>query len=180
IPPKVDEAVRQYKYIPYISVTPAARLYAFRSSEETFSFNSQGILMAKGLDRSRERSIRFHEWLTASRIVEERKAHLHCFQCGHSGHLPGDCSAETTSAGKTLALLATSAKSCHALTAPNGKHFCFNWAKSAASELILSLPPGCVAATFDISAAYRITPVQPCQQNSLCVFWRGVVYVDRA
>lgn len=48
------------------------------------------------------------------------------------------------------------------------------------AELILSLPPGCVAATFDISAAYRITPVQPGQQNSLCVFWRGIVYVDRA
>lgn len=48
------------------------------------------------------------------------------------------------------------------------------------AELILSLPPGCVAATFDISAAYRITPVQPCQQNSLCVCWRGIIYVDRA
>lgn len=48
------------------------------------------------------------------------------------------------------------------------------------AELILSLPPGCVAATFDISAAYRITPVHPLQQNTLCVFWRGIVYVDRA
>ena len=48
------------------------------------------------------------------------------------------------------------------------------------AELILSLPPGCSAATFDISAAYRITPVQPHQQNTLCIFWRGLVYVDRA
>jgi hypothetical protein len=47
-------------------------------------------------------------------------------------------------------------------------------------ELILSLPDGCVAATFDISAAYRITPVRPDQQNSLCVFWKGLVYVDQA
>ncbi|PSR81116.1 hypothetical protein PHLCEN_2v6451 [Hermanssonia centrifuga] len=48
------------------------------------------------------------------------------------------------------------------------------------SELLLSLPPGSVAATFDITAAYRITPVSPTQQNALCVFWRGKVYVDRA
>ncbi|KAG0692653.1 hypothetical protein DFH29DRAFT_882190 [Suillus ampliporus] len=174
IPPKVDEAVRQYKYIPYISITPAAHLYAFRSSKETFSFNSQGILTAKGLDCSRERSIRFHEWLTASRIVEERVAFHHgasrgaAFASHHrvisdlaSSHgwdiaqeynisqrelaaqnpahdLTGlDMSALTlvatqAAARKTLAPLATSAKSRHALTAPNGKHFCFNWAKSAA------------------------------------------------
>lgn len=48
------------------------------------------------------------------------------------------------------------------------------------AALILSLPAGCVAATFDISAAYRITPVRPDQQNALCIFWRGLVYVDRA
>ncbi len=48
------------------------------------------------------------------------------------------------------------------------------------SALLLSLPPGCKAATFDVSAAYRITPVRPPQQNALCVFWKGKVYVDRA
>lgn len=48
------------------------------------------------------------------------------------------------------------------------------------SSAILDLPPGCRAATFDISAAYRITPVRPSQQNALCVLWRGMVYVDRA
>jgi hypothetical protein len=50
------------------------------------------------------------------------------------------------------------------------------------ADLILSLPNGCVAATFDISAAYRITPVNPSQleQNSLCIFWDGMVYVNRA
>jgi len=51
---------------------------------------------------------------------------------------------------------------------------------SATRELILSLPPGCVAATFDISAAYRITPVRPSQQNFTCISWKGGVYVDRA
>lgn len=46
------------------------------------------------------------------------------------------------------------------------------------SRLILSLPDGCRAATFDIPAAYRITPVRSSQQNFVCVFW--LVYVDRA
>lgn len=48
------------------------------------------------------------------------------------------------------------------------------------SALILTLPIGCRAATFDISAAYRITPIRPWQQNALCVHWRGRIYVDRA
>jgi hypothetical protein len=48
------------------------------------------------------------------------------------------------------------------------------------AALILTLPPGCVAATFDVSSAYRIVPVVPSQQNALCIFWKGIVYVDRA
>ena len=38
------------------------------------------------------------------------------------------------------------------------------------AALILSLPAGCLAATFDISAAYRLTPIRPDQQHHLCVF----------
>jgi hypothetical protein len=52
----------------------------------------------------------------------------HCFRCGAPGHLPADCPADTTTAGKPVAALATNAKSRHALTAHGGKHFCFNWA----------------------------------------------------
>lgn len=51
---------------------------------------------------------------------------------------------------------------------------------SKLSTLILELPQGCQATVFDISSAYRITPVLPTQQHVLCVFWRGKVYVDRA
>ena len=51
---------------------------------------------------------------------------------------------------------------------------------SVTSDVILSLPPGCQAAAFDISAAYRITPVRPSQQHALCIYWRGKVYIDRA
>jgi len=50
----------------------------------------------------------------------------------------------------------------------------------ATSALILSLPAGCVAATFDIYAAYHLTPIWPNQQQHLCVFWKGQVYVDQA
>ena len=46
--------------------------------------------------------------------------------------------------------------------------------------LVLSLPPGCLAVTFDISAAYHITPVRPDQQQHLCVLWKDHVYVDHA
>jgi hypothetical protein len=48
------------------------------------------------------------------------------------------------------------------------------------AALILSLPAGCVAATFNISAAYHLTPIRPDQQHHLCVLWEGLVYVDQA
>ena len=50
----------------------------------------------------------------------------------------------------------------------------------ATSALILSLPPGCLVATFNISAAYHLTPIRPDQQQHLCVLWKGLIYVDRA
>jgi hypothetical protein len=50
----------------------------------------------------------------------------------------------------------------------------------ATAALILSLPTGCIAATFDISAAYCLAPIQPDQQHHLCVLWEGLVYVDQA
>lgn len=63
----------------------------------------------------------------------------------------------------------------------NSDDFPTSWGTfDSTAELILSLPPGCVAATFDISAAYRLTPVHPSQQHALCIFWNGLVYVDRA
>ena len=39
----------------------------------------------------------------------------------------------------------------------------------ATSSLILTLPTGCVAATFNISAAYCLTPIWPDQQQNLCI-----------
>ena len=49
-----------------------------------------------------------------------------------------------------------------------------------AVKLILHLPPESLAATFDISAAYRLTPIRPDQQHAVCIMWEGKVYVDRA
>src|ERR1700722_8902237 len=55
------------------------------------------------------------------------------------------------------------------------------WGKfDDAAALILSLPPGCLAATFDIAVAYRMVPVCPDQQYALCVYWGGKIHVDRA
>src|SRR5882762_2581556 len=63
----------------------------------------------------------------------------------------------------------------------NSNDFPTAWGSfDSASALILSLPTGCLAATFDISAAYRLTPIRPDQQQHLCVLWNDRVYVDRA
>ncbi|KAG1872169.1 hypothetical protein F4604DRAFT_1513590, partial [Suillus subluteus] len=171
VPPKVEEALKQYKYIPYIAITPAARMHAFRNNDEAFAFNSQGNLIAKGLDHSKERSIKFHEWLTASRVVEERITFYHGASRGAAFASHHKAVSELTSShGWEIAHEYDISQ--RELAAQNPAH--------DLTELILSLPPGCVAVTFDISAAYRITPIHPSQQNSLCVYWRGIVYVDRA
>lgn len=43
----------------------------------------------------------------------------------------------------------------------------------ATSTLILSLPPGCTAATFNISEAYCLTPICPDHQQHLCIMWQA-------
>ncbi|KAG1898425.1 uncharacterized protein F5891DRAFT_899467, partial [Suillus fuscotomentosus] len=198
IPPKVEDTFKLYCYVPYTTLTHATHSKAFLHGEDSsFVFTSDG-LTAKGLDCSNELFISTVNWIAAAKAVEERTSHywgsergaalvLHhlvCFHCGMSGHLPADCTSETTTAGKPIAALATGTRSKHALASPSRKHFCFNWAIwgtfNETATLILSLPPGCVAATFDISSAYRIIPVLPSQQSSLCIFWNGIVYIDQA
>ena len=53
----------------------------------------------------------------------------HCFRCGGQDHFPADCKAELTVSGRTTAKLVPTAKSKHAMLAPNGKQFCFSWAQ---------------------------------------------------
>jgi hypothetical protein len=56
----------------------------------------------------------------------------HCFRCGSTGHFPADCKAETTASGGTPCFLAgPKAHSKHALLSPNGKVFCFTWARDS-------------------------------------------------
>ena len=63
----------------------------------------------------------------------------------------------------------------------NPNNFPTEWGTfDATSLMILSLPPGCIAATFNISAAYCLTPICPDQQQHLCVMWEGLIYINRA
>jgi hypothetical protein len=48
------------------------------------------------------------------------------------------------------------------------------------AKMILALPEGCMLASFDISSAYRLTPILPSQQNWTCVAWQDKIWVDRA
>lgn len=71
IPPKVDEAFKAFRYVPYTSLTPQAKLRATREAEE-FVLNASGSFTAKGLDRRNERSISVIDWNAASQAAEER------------------------------------------------------------------------------------------------------------
>ena len=63
----------------------------------------------------------------------------------------------------------------------NSNNFHTEWGTfNIAAATILTLPQGCVAAMFNITAAYWLTLTHPEQQHSLCVFWKDKVYVDRA
>jgi len=63
----------------------------------------------------------------------------------------------------------------------NSDNFPTEWGSfDSTADLVLSLLPGCVAATFNIEAAYCITPVHPSQQNWLAVSWDGKIYNDHA
>jgi hypothetical protein len=222
IPPKVDEAFKSFRYVPYSSLTLSSRVRAARGEEDVV-FNAQGGLTIKSLDRRNERSISTVDWHAAARAAEERirfyhgnvraeafsvhhklvmdlgrshnwetameydiqqrdavalnpshdlgsldlaaltiiatrpvtysvtpptssspkrnlpsdnstqtprkRQRAHCFRCGRPDHFPADCKAELTVSGKPTAKLAPTAKSKHAMLAPNGKQFCFGWAR---------------------------------------------------
>ncbi|KAH7917589.1 hypothetical protein BV22DRAFT_1200265 [Leucogyrophana mollusca] len=229
IPPKVDEAFKAYRYVPYTALTHAARSKAyFRGDDSSFVLTADGFV-AKGLDRSNELSIASVDWLAAAKTAEEKtkqywgqeradalhshhdvvldigrmhswaaammydvqqrelahanhdhnltgldttaltvaisklsfqsaptpipssssssaikrsapndfpssprkKSRIFCFRCGAWDHMPADCKAETTVTGRPTAALAVNAKSKHALASADGKHFCFNWARSS-------------------------------------------------
>jgi hypothetical protein len=77
VPPKVDEAFKAFKYVPYSTLTSSARWQAIRSGEEAFTISASGSLTAKGLDRRNERSITLSDWIGAANAAEDRTGHYH-------------------------------------------------------------------------------------------------------
>lgn len=63
----------------------------------------------------------------------KRIASAHCFRCGGGGHFPGDCTASSTVSGRIPAALAKGPGNKHAMLAPNGKQFCFSFARGRCS-----------------------------------------------
>jgi hypothetical protein len=76
IPTKVEEAFKAFRYVPYVALTPATRQRAAHGEEE-FTFNIQGGIVAKGLDRRNEKSISAVEWYVASHTAEECTSFYH-------------------------------------------------------------------------------------------------------
>lgn len=61
----------------------------------------------------------------------------------------------------------------------NSNNFLTKWGiLDTTAATIITLPQGCVAARFNITATYHLTPIHPDQQHCLCVYWKSKVYVD--
>jgi hypothetical protein len=108
--------------------TSALTIIATRPKPSTSSFSSGGT--GPG---SSSNSRRFNPLGNKDSKSEHKRFRSCCFRCGFSGHLPGDCSNETTTAGHAAVPLAKDQKFKHALRAPgsDGNFFCFSWAKSS-------------------------------------------------
>ncbi|KAJ7435635.1 hypothetical protein FB451DRAFT_1062411 [Mycena latifolia] len=177
IPPKVEEAFKNYRYVPYIALSLAARNKA-ANDEDNMVLSYTGTFTIKGLDRRGEKSINTVDWYAASAVAEERIRF-------HHGKERGDAFAAhhriVMDLGRSHSWEIAMEYDVQQryLAAQDPRHDLTGLdANALTSALILSLPPGCVAATFDISAAYRLTPIRPDQQHALCVFWDGSVNVD--
>ncbi|KAJ7713418.1 hypothetical protein B0H16DRAFT_1274192, partial [Mycena metata] len=184
VPPRIDELFKAGRYVPYTALSASARLKASQGEEEVTFNVATGSFATKSVDRRNEKSIQLVDWIGAARIAEERTRHYHgqrradALGAHHKlvtdiGRVHGwETAVEYDVQQRDLAALNPfhdlSGVDITALTV------------ISTAQLILSLPPGCQAATFDISAAYRLTPIRPEQQNSLCLRWEGLVYVDRA
>jgi len=70
VPPKVLRAFKAFEYIPYTSLTSAARQKAERG-EEDFTLNANGTMTAKKLDRRDERHISPIEWQASALLAVE-------------------------------------------------------------------------------------------------------------
>ncbi|KAG1798543.1 uncharacterized protein HD556DRAFT_1266834 [Suillus plorans] len=184
IPPKVDDTFKGFKYVPYSVLTSTARWQAVRNGEEAFTITAAGAIAAKGLDRRNERSITLSDWIGAAEAAEERTEFYHgiaravALKAHHSVVLGLSRSHSWDFVvGSSLVQTSHLYITCTSPDVP-AQIYLLVW--FILLDLILSLPDGCVAATFDIASAYRIVPVHPSQQWALCIFWNGHAYVDRA
>ncbi|KAG2157805.1 uncharacterized protein EDB93DRAFT_1101113 [Suillus bovinus] len=75
IPLKVEEAFKQYRYVPYTALTHAARSKAFLRGEDSAFIFTQDGLAAKGLDRANELLIVTVDWIAAAKAAEDRTLH---------------------------------------------------------------------------------------------------------
>jgi hypothetical protein len=70
IPPKVDEAFKNFRYVPYSSLTSATCIKV-ACGEEDIVFNAQGGLTVKALDWCNEKLISAVDWHAAAHAAEE-------------------------------------------------------------------------------------------------------------
>ena len=75
IPPKVEEAFRLFRYVPYNTLLVVARVKV-ACSEEDVILNANGGFSLKSLDHHNEKSISVVDWLVAAHAAEER-THFH-------------------------------------------------------------------------------------------------------
>ena len=72
----MDEAFKNFHYVPYSSLTSAARIKVAHG-EEDIVFNAQGGLTVKALDRRNEKLISAVDWHAAAHAAEERIRFYH-------------------------------------------------------------------------------------------------------
>ncbi|KAJ3757804.1 hypothetical protein EV360DRAFT_83677 [Lentinula raphanica] len=208
-PKRVDEACKLFEYIPYKALTPTVHLKAANGDQE-ISLAADGSLTMKSLDRKSKRVILEVEWHAAAKTVVGRIHFYHGNEQANAlekhNSIMWDIAA---SMGWRKAvkydilqreLLASDWT--HNISTLNDCALNILAAKAASQPMqhqptLHFQPPSslsgfkhsdwngsssfrCVAATFNITAAYWITPVKPDQQFALCVGWEGLVYVDQA
>ena len=64
----------------------------------------------------------------------KRIASGNCFRCGGAGHVPADCVATTTSAGRKPATVLQGGSHRNTLLATNGKQYCFRFARRSCAS----------------------------------------------
>jgi hypothetical protein len=86
VPAKIDKAIKQFKYINYASLTPAARSKAAKEDlgeGVALAFSAEGLSVKDVLDRKGEADILFVDWVAAAATVVDRTRH-------HLGDRRGD------------------------------------------------------------------------------------------